>query len=183
MAMEDLLRGNPITAEIDGQIVFDQLGYKDTAIWSLLLASGYLRVAHTELGSRRKMKYQLNLTNGEVCGMFEDMFHDVFLKFFAILGLLAAIEISSASSYCHSLNIKFFIICSFLKATSLFFNYATLLSFLSIDFILNVSRNRVGGISLKREIPTSHTILRNQIDTIGYRFMSMRKRPWLGRFS
>lgn len=31
--------------------------------------------------------------------------------------------------------------------------------------------------------PHTHTILRNQIDTIGYRFMSMRKRPWLGRFS
>ncbi len=36
MAMEDLLKGNSLFTEIDEQIVFNQLGKKQSAIWSLL---------------------------------------------------------------------------------------------------------------------------------------------------
>ena len=43
-SMEDLIEGKSLTAEIDEQIVFNQLGQKESAIWSLLLASGYLKV-------------------------------------------------------------------------------------------------------------------------------------------
>lgn len=42
--MEDLLKGKAVHAEIDEQIIFQQLDNNERAIFSLLLASGYLRV-------------------------------------------------------------------------------------------------------------------------------------------
>ena len=42
--MEDLLRGQAITVNFDEQIVYNQLDDNEEAIWSLLLASGYLKV-------------------------------------------------------------------------------------------------------------------------------------------
>ena len=44
MVMEDLLEGGALYTKIDEQIVFSQLDYNEYAIWSLLLASGYLKV-------------------------------------------------------------------------------------------------------------------------------------------
>jgi len=44
VAMEDLLNGGTLHTEIDEQIVFNQLDNSDAAVWSLLLASGYLKV-------------------------------------------------------------------------------------------------------------------------------------------
>ena len=41
--MEELLQGRQIMVTFDEQIVFDQLGKNENAIWSLLLASGYLK--------------------------------------------------------------------------------------------------------------------------------------------
>lgn len=43
MDFEKLLKGECIEAEIDEQIVFSQLYRKKDAIWSLLLATGYLK--------------------------------------------------------------------------------------------------------------------------------------------
>ena len=42
--METLLDGGIITVNFDEQIVFEQLEKDENAIWSLLLASGYLKV-------------------------------------------------------------------------------------------------------------------------------------------
>ena len=42
--MEDLLAGKVLHTQIDEQIVFSQLDESQSAIWSLLLASGYLKV-------------------------------------------------------------------------------------------------------------------------------------------
>ena len=42
--MEDLLEGRVLHTEIDEQIVFNQLDERENAIWSFLLAGGYLRV-------------------------------------------------------------------------------------------------------------------------------------------
>lgn len=74
---ENLLEGGVIKIEIDEQIVYDQLSAKRNAIWSLLLASGYLRVNSykayvTEYGEWRQ-DYELELTNYEVKIMFRDM--------------------------------------------------------------------------------------------------------------
>lgn len=44
--METLLDGKTITVNIDEQIVFEQLGQNENAVWSLLLAGGYLKAEH-----------------------------------------------------------------------------------------------------------------------------------------
>ena len=44
MIVEDLIRGKSFKAKIDEQIVFNQLNESNDAVWSLLLASGYLKV-------------------------------------------------------------------------------------------------------------------------------------------
>uniref|UniRef100_UPI0040566F61 AAA family ATPase n=1 Tax=Agathobacter sp. TaxID=2021311 RepID=UPI0040566F61 len=71
---EALLRGEVISCQIDEQIVYSQLENNETAIWSLLLATGYLKVLHTErteeIEAGRFPKYDLMLTNHEVKRMF-----------------------------------------------------------------------------------------------------------------
>ena len=76
---EELLGGGTLEMEIDEQIVYNQLSTKKNAIWSLLLASGYLRVLSTMFVERTGRRYyRLVLTNKEVCIMFEDMVRDWF---------------------------------------------------------------------------------------------------------
>ncbi len=77
--MEDLLNGKVLRTQLDEQIVFSQLEYKRNAIWSLLLASGYLKVENYKLDpDKGKAEYELALTNKEVRLMFEDMIEDWF---------------------------------------------------------------------------------------------------------
>lgn len=74
---ERLLCGEVIRVPIDEQIVYNQLDYNELAIWSLLLASGYLKVISYEqqecLGDCEEVKYDLALTNYEVKRMFYEM--------------------------------------------------------------------------------------------------------------
>lgn len=73
-AMEALLRGESIEAEIDEQIEFSQLDDSVSAVWSLLLAAGYLKVTGLRrVGEFKKRVYALALTNMEVQSMFADM--------------------------------------------------------------------------------------------------------------
>lgn len=66
----------------DEQIVFLQLDYRVSAIWSLLLASGYLRAEHTLFDAAcEKTKYELRLTNKEVYFMFVQMIEDWFREY------------------------------------------------------------------------------------------------------
>lgn len=78
--MEDLLNGKIFRTQIDEQIVFSQLDHKNSAIWSLLLASGYLKVVNFELDNGRPI-YELALTNMEVSLMFEGMISDWFAEY------------------------------------------------------------------------------------------------------
>jgi len=72
--MEELLQGKSFKAEIDEKIVFDQLNGNTNAVWSLLLATGYLRVEKLEQVGRLLQKvYTLRLTNMEVESIFGDM--------------------------------------------------------------------------------------------------------------
>ena len=75
--MEKLLNGESIKVEIDEQIVFNQLDYNENAIWSLLLASGYLRVENSETCDISG-KYELKFTNLEVNVMFQKLIRDWF---------------------------------------------------------------------------------------------------------
>ena len=47
-----LLNGKSIEVELDEQIIFEQLDEDENAIWSLLLATGYLRVEELERRGR-----------------------------------------------------------------------------------------------------------------------------------
>lgn len=77
--MEDLLEGKALHTEIDEQIIFNQLDQKESAIWSLLLAGGYLRVERFSFDEEwGREEYDLVLTNKEVRTMFEGMFRDWF---------------------------------------------------------------------------------------------------------
>lgn len=73
--METLLSGGGIRIrDIDEQIVFDQLDTVPNAVYSLLLASGYLKVTDTDMGNPDGHYYHdLMLTNHEVSLMFESM--------------------------------------------------------------------------------------------------------------
>lgn len=79
---EKLLCGECICSEIDEQIVYNQLNGNEKAVWSLLLASGYLKVCsyekYEDISEGAFPKYELALTNLEVKLMFQRMIHDWF---------------------------------------------------------------------------------------------------------
>lgn len=84
LSFEALLNGEMISSPIEEQIVYSQLGDNEMAVWSLLLASGYLKVIEyeklNEIPIGRKPNYKLMLTNGEVRRMFYSMVHDWFME-------------------------------------------------------------------------------------------------------
>lgn len=73
MQFEQLLLGESIICRIDEEIVYNQLDQNENAVWSLLLAAGYLKVIGVQ-GDQ----YGLVLTNYEVKQMFEKMVQDWF---------------------------------------------------------------------------------------------------------
>ena len=72
---ECLLKGEVIRCPIDEQIVYSQLDYDVDAIWSLLLASGYLKVIkYEELNEvEDEPLYDMAFTNQEVRRMFRSI--------------------------------------------------------------------------------------------------------------
>lgn len=74
---ETLMQGGCIKTEIDEQIVYNLLDDNEEAIWSLLLASGYLKVLQVNV---EEECYQLTLTNYEVKRMFRNMIRGWFKK-------------------------------------------------------------------------------------------------------
>jgi hypothetical protein len=80
--MEGLLTGDILRTKLDEQIVFEQLDHNESAIWSLLLASGYLKVMdHTLDPDTGKEEYSLKLTNKEVWIMFQNMIEGWFKNY------------------------------------------------------------------------------------------------------
>ncbi|WP_251208148.1 AAA family ATPase [Acetatifactor aquisgranensis] len=77
--MEDLMKGGVLETEIDEEIIFDQLQRKYGAVWSMLLASGYLKVVDRKFSQETgAFTYHLELTNREVYMMFRNMIRDWF---------------------------------------------------------------------------------------------------------
>lgn len=73
--MELLIRGCDIAVSFDEQIVFDRLELDDDAIWSLLLAGGYLKIVNIEYPEDSfDPLYYLRITNTETMGMFCNTF-------------------------------------------------------------------------------------------------------------
>ncbi len=74
ISMENLLKGKHLYKEIDEQIIFNQLDVDENAIWSLFLASGYLKAESYMLNEETGGDlYELALTNKEVQVMFQKM--------------------------------------------------------------------------------------------------------------
>ena len=81
ISFEKLLAGEHLFTPIEEQIVYDQLEGDEKGIWSLLVASGYLKViSYEEYGSEEiiEPKYELALTNLEVKIMFQNMIRSWF---------------------------------------------------------------------------------------------------------
>ena len=80
---EGLLKGEHLKCFIEEQIVYNQLAGNEEAIWSLMVASGYLKVIDYEaletVGNRQPL-YELALTNFEVNCMFHNMVRDWFMS-------------------------------------------------------------------------------------------------------
>ena len=76
-SFETLLQGRSIAAEIDEQVVYSMLGGDEQVLWSLLLASGYLKVKKSgscaSESGEWEQDYELELTNFEVKAMFRKM--------------------------------------------------------------------------------------------------------------
>lgn len=68
------MKGKQLYKEIDEQIIFNQLDVDENAIWSLFLASGYLKAESYTLNEETGGDlYELALTNKEVHVMFQKM--------------------------------------------------------------------------------------------------------------
>ncbi len=77
--MEDLIKKESILVNFDEQIVFEQIHQNENAVWSLLVASGYLKVEDVDYrGILREPWYQLQITNLETFSMFQTMFRGWF---------------------------------------------------------------------------------------------------------
>ena len=73
--MEKLISCEEIVVNFDEQIVFSQLDTDENAVWSLLVASGYLKVNEVEYrGELLEPWYHLSITNLETRSMFSNMF-------------------------------------------------------------------------------------------------------------
>ncbi len=119
-SFEELMNGRSIITEIEEQIVYNQLDLDESAIWSLLLASGYLRVKNCEIRGQDygewKQVYELQITNFEV----KLMFRDIVQSWFA----------SSVSSYNDFIKA---LLLDDLKAMNLYMNRVALTTFSFFD--------------------------------------------------
>ncbi len=77
LAFETLLQDGTVQVKFDEQIVYNQLDQDENAVFSLLLASGYLKVIHFRPADpdsgNWQPEYELALTNAEVKLMFYHM--------------------------------------------------------------------------------------------------------------
>ena len=111
-SFELLLSGKEIVTELDEQIVYDQLDLEETAIWSLLLASGYLKVEQKIRNDSDylnwKQLYRLKLTNFEVQVMFAHMVKNWFSKtggdYNAFIKAMLAGDIESMNAYMNRIS-------------------------------------------------------------------------------
>lgn len=112
-AMEDLLSGKELVTEIDEQIVFDKLDDNMTAIWSLLLSSGYLKINQAPKdAAASNQNYHLSLTNHEVDVMFRRMIDGWFKKYTpnynAFVKALLADDVRAMNHYINRIALETF---------------------------------------------------------------------------
>lgn len=113
---ESLLDGKVLIAEMDEQIIYDQLDQNEEAIWALLLASGYLKVSRYEIITDAyggwKKEYTLELTNFEVRVMFRNMirhwFGSVKSEYNAFIRALLGNDVKAMNAYMNKVAMSTF---------------------------------------------------------------------------
>ncbi len=113
---ERLLQGESIRTEIDEQIVYDMLDGSEQTLWSLLLASGYMKVKAyeayvSEFGEWRE-DYELELTNFEVKVMFRNMirkwFGSVRADYNDFIKALLINDLKAMNNYMNKVTVEMF---------------------------------------------------------------------------
>lgn len=81
-ALEDLINNKTILTPLKEETLLNQIASSPSALWSLLFASGYLKVINTihaaNTDNVQTMQYELAVTNNEVRGMLIDFIKDWF---------------------------------------------------------------------------------------------------------
>jgi len=113
---EELLQGKNLRVPVDEQIVYNQLDDNENAIWSLLLASGYLKVLSRDDMSAsedgEEACYELALTNLEVRKMFKDMVRSWFRKtnadYNAFIKAMLLQDVDAMNEYMSQMSLELF---------------------------------------------------------------------------
>ena len=112
---EALLKGERIKSVIDEQITYGNIERSEEAIWSLLLASGYLKVYSHKNGdeaSGRDPLYELGITNYEVRMMFRGIIRDWFGKVRSVYNgfvhSLLAKDVEGMNAYMNRISMQTF---------------------------------------------------------------------------
>ena len=115
ISFEKLLGGEHLFTPIDEQIVYNQLDGDEKGIWSLLVASGYLKViSYEEYGPEDiiEPKYELALTNLEVKIMFKNMirtwFREVNSDYNDFVQALLLGDVKAMNNYMNRVALKTF---------------------------------------------------------------------------
>ena len=113
---EELLQGKHLYVPVDEQIVYNQLDDNENAIWSLLLASGYLKVLSHEDWSAieigEEAKYELAVTNREVLVMLNCMVKSWFKRtskdYNDFIKAMLLQEIDAMNEYMNRISLELF---------------------------------------------------------------------------
>lgn len=111
---EQLLQGESLEVELDEDIVFSQLDREPEAVWSLLLASGYLKIVKFERFGElsEQARYTLGLTNREVVIMFGKLvrgwFAEVQYDYHSFVQALLADDIDAMNDYMNEVAMEIF---------------------------------------------------------------------------
>ncbi len=113
---EELLQGKHLRVSVDEQIVYNQLDDNENAIWSLLLASGYLKVLSRDrlemLEDGEEGTYELAITNREVLFMFNGMVKSWFGKnnadYNSFVKAMLLQDIDAMNEYMNQISLELF---------------------------------------------------------------------------
>ena len=112
--MEKLINGNTIEKKIDEQIIYNQLEKNENSIWSLLLASGYLKAVSIDVSISDEIVeiYKLAITNNETKSMFRGMIQEWFSNVYTekndFLKALILGDIDAMNNYMNEIAIETF---------------------------------------------------------------------------
>lgn len=113
IAVEDLLSGKKIITALDEEIVFNQMDESNEAVFSMLLAAGYLKVEHLWINEdETDLKYELSLTNLEVIKEFQRMvskwFQNVSSRYNGFIQALLTDNVDYMNQYMNQIALQTF---------------------------------------------------------------------------